>query len=262
MASENWLDDLARALARAQGRRAMLVRLGGLVGVVLAWLLPSVRSGTAAAESSESLDPRRGQASPLGLAPGGLASAKVFAIDGTVDCGVRSGRRCTIGDTLAVWTDDVSGALQRVVVDVSWIRRQLEQRRLDQDDRICLEVEDHPDGGLRALSLLECEDAGTQNPGVGRPEQPKRPNIDNEVVPPEATGTPTGTPTSTATGVPAAPTNTPTPTVTPTATPTRNGSNPSNPSNVSGQRRGANIRGRKPRANVYRGRVRREPRGS
>ena len=67
-----------------------------------------------------------------------VAADKDFAITGIVDCGQRSGQRCTIGDLLAVRTVDLSGVLERVVINVSWIRKQLEARRLDQDDAICI----------------------------------------------------------------------------------------------------------------------------
>ena len=39
------------------------------------------------------------------------ALAKEYDVAGTVDCGVRSGHHCSIGDTLDVWTDDLGGAV-------------------------------------------------------------------------------------------------------------------------------------------------------
>ena len=95
---------------------------------------------------------------PLGLAAIGVAiapvaHAKEYDIAGTVDCGVRSGRHCSIDNALNIWTDDVSGQRQLVTVDVSWIRRKLPG--LDQDDAIDLEVTDRAEaeGGIQALGV-------------------------------------------------------------------------------------------------------------
>ncbi|MFN0070772.1 MAG: hypothetical protein ACKVVP_04695 [Chloroflexota bacterium] len=93
--------------------------------------------------------------------------AKDFELTGTVDCGRRSGQRCTIGDTLAIITEDLSGVKERVVVDVSWIQPIIRQREIDQDDTLCLEVGDRPDGGLRAIGFTDvCDGKGTDNPGL------------------------------------------------------------------------------------------------
>jgi hypothetical protein len=107
---------------------------------------------------------------------------KSFDIVGTVDCGLASGKRCSIGDVVRVWTEDVSGHRQLVEIDVSWIKQTLPA--LDQDDLLRLEVESTPDGTLRGL-------------GVFTPDPPKRPaeeDDDDDVVSP-ASPTPTPTPT-------------------------------------------------------------------
>src|SRR5215210_404687 len=58
-----------------------------------------------------------------------------------------------IAGTVALWTEDISGSPQRVIVDVSWIRKQLPG--LDQDEPIDLEVMDRPEamGGIQALGV-------------------------------------------------------------------------------------------------------------
>jgi hypothetical protein len=101
----------------------------------------------------------------LGLAVPTLALAKTFAITGSVDCGLKSGERCDIGDTLNVWTTDISGNLDKVAVDVSWIKKQLDEDAWDEEDRICLEIDDGA-GKLQATGLiLTCGLEGTDNPG-------------------------------------------------------------------------------------------------
>ena len=167
---------------------------------------------------------------------------KDFALQGIVDCAQRSGQRCAIGDTLAVWTSDIGSVLQRVVIDVTWMKRQINQRRLDQDDLVCIEVRERPDGLLQGLGFVEpCEGLdGSINPGLSDgqrefPEQPKPPQLDPDQQSPidaTATATPTNTatrrrptrrpPTHARRRRPPAThaTETPTPTNTATATPT------------------------------------------
>ena len=91
----------------------------------------------------------------LSLLPASPALAKDFNVAGTVDCGVRSGRACPLGDTITLWTDDISGTRELVTVDVTWIGRQLRGASLEQDDAIDLEVRSLPEarGGLQALGV-------------------------------------------------------------------------------------------------------------
>jgi hypothetical protein len=134
---------------------------------------------------------------------------KDFALQGTVDCGIRSGRRCAIDDTLRVWTGDIGNVVQQVVIDVTWMKRQVNQRGLDQDDLVCIEVRERPDGLLQGLGFVEpCEGLdGSINPGLSDgqrevSEQPKPPQLDpDREYPVDPTGTPTGAamPTSIAT---------------------------------------------------------------
>lgn len=96
----------------------------------------------------------------------GQGQAREYEIDGTADCGLRSERRCSIDSTLAVWTDDVTGTRQRFEVDVSWIRPS-QMDRIDQDDRVCLLIEDIYADRLKAVGLSHyCRWDGTINPGL------------------------------------------------------------------------------------------------
>ncbi len=182
----------------------------------------------------------------LGLAAPGLKRPSValtrdFEVDGTVDCEQPSGQHCPIGDVLALWTEDLSGTIERVILDVSWIRRPLERLRLKQDDLLCLEVRDMPGERPQAIGLVEpCDVGGTINRGLSTadremPEQPNRPGDDHEVFTasaPTATGTLAGpasattisAPTATSTQMPVsivvtAPMATPTPANTPVPLP-------------------------------------------
>jgi uncharacterized protein YfaP (DUF2135 family) len=143
------------------------------------------------------------------LAGVGQSQAREFEIDGTADCGLRSGRRCSIDSTLAVWTEHISGERQRIEVNVSWVRDDL--GKIEQDDYVCLVVEDGRGGRLRALGVRDtCKLAGSVNPGLSTgdrevSEQPKRnqdDDHDNTFVPgtPSPTPTPTGPP-GTITGI-------------------------------------------------------------
>ena len=90
--------------------------------------------------------------------------AKEFDVIGTVDCGLRSGQRCSLGDTLVLWTDSVSGELARTSLDIRWVKKDLPA--LDQDDEITVAVESFPDGGLRVLSITSDDKrSGTRNQG-------------------------------------------------------------------------------------------------
>lgn len=92
-------------------------------------------------------------AAAFALAPAGSASAKTFDLVGTVDCGRASGERCEVGDTITLRTKDLSGVLETVEIDVSWIRRDVEGA--DQDDFLRFEVEEKPGGGYQALRTFE-----------------------------------------------------------------------------------------------------------
>ena len=98
----------------------------------------------------------------LGQTRPGLA--KEFDVNGTVDCGIPSGRRCELGDTLVLLTDSVSGLRELVPIDISGIKKKLPD--LDQDDEITLCVEMLPDGKLKAQCVISAKRRdGTQNQG-------------------------------------------------------------------------------------------------
>jgi hypothetical protein len=132
--------------------------------------------------------------------------AREIEIDGTADCGLRSGRHCDVDNTLALWTDDISGNRERIEVDVRWIKDDLD--KVDQDDRVCLVVEDRGGGRLRGLSVTRtCKFDGTINPGLstGSKKVSEQPEHDQDDHPdntfnPIAPGTPTGPP-GTVTGI-------------------------------------------------------------
>lgn len=139
-----------------------------------------------------------------GVGPG---QAREIEIDGTADCGLRSGRECSIDETLAVWTDDLSGNRERLEIDVRWIDDD-DLDDIDQDDRVCMVVEDRGGTRLRALSMTKtCKFDGTINPGLstGSKEISEQPDRDQDDHPdntfvPAGTATPGGPP-GTVTGI-------------------------------------------------------------
>ena len=170
----------------------------------------------------------------LSAAPAALSSQ--FVLVGTVSCGVRSGQRCEIGDTLILLSDD-SGSRQPYQIDISWILGRLP--RLDQDDPVRIEIERMPDGRLQAVRLIELgEENGLANPGQSTgsriafehgardndsddrdeaPAQPAATSGDGSPAFPGGDPLPTSTSTSTATGTP---TSSPVPDATSPATAT------------------------------------------
>ena len=90
---------------------------------------------------------------------------KEFEIDGSIDCSARSGRDCQdLNDNLlSVWTDDVTGEMATVKIDVGWVLDDLATLR--QDRTICLIVRDE-DGTLRAVGVPDiCDELGNGQPG-------------------------------------------------------------------------------------------------
>jgi hypothetical protein len=91
--------------------------------------------------------------------------AKEIDLTGTVDCGQRSGKRCSIDDTLVLLTDQVAGVLAPAKIDVSWIKGSLPA--LDQDDEVTLTVQILPNGTLQAVSIESDKSrSGTVNQGA------------------------------------------------------------------------------------------------
>jgi hypothetical protein len=85
------------------------------------------------------------------LIAAGQGQAREMETDGTADCGLRSGRHCSIDSRLALWTDDISGEKQRIEIDVSWIKDDLD--KVDQDDHLCLRVDDSYGSRPRAVGV-------------------------------------------------------------------------------------------------------------
>ena len=74
-----------------------------------------------------------------------ITHAKEFDVTGTLDCGVKSGSKCEyqdweIGPRIGMLTRDISGNLDRVIVDAAWIRDDLSD--FGQDDFVWFTVED------------------------------------------------------------------------------------------------------------------------
>ena len=115
------------------------------------------------------------------IASGDVYADKEFLIQGTVDCGRASGQRCDLGDTVTVWTADVSGKRERVKIDVSWIAKQLD--RYEQDDLICIDVRMMSDGTLQGIAI---------SPTCGAPPPKRRVSDDDGA---NVKGDPTATPT-------------------------------------------------------------------
>jgi len=69
------------------------------------------------------------------LGPARVSYAKEIDLTGTVDCGQRSGRHCSLGDTLVPRTSDITGELAPAAIMISWIKDQLPSLDQDEDQR-------------------------------------------------------------------------------------------------------------------------------
>jgi len=113
------------------------------------------RSLKSAADQPGKLCSVKGSRLSSGLAVGALlallwgtpsqAQAKEFGLTGTLDCGVISGAKCAFADwaagpTFGVFTWDISGSKVRVVLDASWVRKDLVA--FHQDDEVWFSVRD------------------------------------------------------------------------------------------------------------------------
>src|SRR5215210_4225043 len=86
-----------------------------------------------------------------------VSQAKECDLTGTLDCDVRSGKKCEFidwetGPRLGILTRDISGNLERATVDASWVRDDLSD--FGQDDFVWFTVQDFGTG-LQATSVLE-----------------------------------------------------------------------------------------------------------
>jgi hypothetical protein len=137
----------------------------------------------------------------------GQGQAREYEIDGTADCGLRNEQRCTIGSVLSIWTDDITGSRQRFEVDVSWIKDALEEDKIDQDDHICLIIEDRQAVRLKAIGMSQsCRFDGTINAGLSTgskevSEQPDHNEYDDDDKQAAVGPTPTLGPPGTLTGI-------------------------------------------------------------
>jgi hypothetical protein len=97
-----------------------------------------------------------------------VARAEQFDVTGTLDCGIRSGRECqfpdwSTGPELAVFTKDISGNLDRVILDASWVRDRLTD--FGQDDFVWFTVDDGVGPDPHIISVVEhrCNPDGSTN---------------------------------------------------------------------------------------------------
>lgn len=86
------------------------------------------------------------------------ASAREFDLTGTLDCAKFSGHKChfvdwATGPVLAVFTEDISGVRERHLIDVSWVRDDMEGFR--QDDFVWFTVADLGGEFLQATGVVE-----------------------------------------------------------------------------------------------------------
>ena len=113
-----------------------------------------------------------------------VAQARDFDVTGTLECGVRSGERCSFADwangpTIAVLTEDISGETQRVLLDASWVKDDLSS--FDQDDWVWFTVREGLGPNLKVVGIVErrCKD-GTYNPGLSTASKCVRENGDTD----------------------------------------------------------------------------------
>lgn len=88
----------------------------------------------------------------------GTVQAKEFDVTGTIDCGASSGHKChwddwDTGPVIGVLTEDISGTRQLAMVDVSWVKKQLDD--FDQDDFVWFTVQDLGGPNLQATGIVE-----------------------------------------------------------------------------------------------------------
>jgi hypothetical protein len=86
------------------------------------------------------------------------AAPREFDVTGTLDCDEWSGRKCAFvdwsaGPVLAMFTEDISGVRERHLIDVSWVRDDMEGFR--QDDFVWFTVADMGGEVLQATGVVE-----------------------------------------------------------------------------------------------------------
>ena len=91
------------------------------------------------------------------------AYAREFDITGTLDCGAVSGHKCTFSDwdtgpVIGVFTEDISGTRQRVLIDTSWVKKSMDD--FGQDDFVWFTVWDGIGEHPVVVSVVEhrCQD--------------------------------------------------------------------------------------------------------
>ncbi|MFN0073689.1 MAG: hypothetical protein ACKVVP_19590 [Chloroflexota bacterium] len=91
----------------------------------------------------------------IAIAQASPGYAQEFTIDGTLDCGAESEEYCPIRDKVVLISESVSGVKERVTVHIDWIKDQWIYSLPLQDDYYVLQVFSRPNGGVRAVGILD-----------------------------------------------------------------------------------------------------------
>lgn len=118
----------------------------------------------------------------LSFLPGlvGPVSAQEITVDGTLDCGANTEEYCPIRDRIALITESLSGTRERVEIRVDWIKDAWIDSLPLQDDFYVLQIIPRPNGGYRAIGILDHltkENLDSKrDPRDGRKESERRSN--------------------------------------------------------------------------------------
>jgi hypothetical protein len=95
-------------------------------------------------------------------ASGVLADDKELSLRGLVDCGKKVETACNVQDSFFFWTDGYGEGVQRVQIDVTWIKPE-RLPSLDQEDELCLTGFVRQDQIFQATAVNDQCDEGTVN---------------------------------------------------------------------------------------------------
>ncbi len=101
-----------------------------------------------------------------GAAPAAVRSS--FTLVGLIDCGQKSGKPCSLGQTLTLVSDD-SGSKQPYTIDLSWVRDKL-PGAFSQDQQMRIEIERLPDSTLMALRVIDLDSRNGTRPDDEGPQ--------------------------------------------------------------------------------------------
>jgi hypothetical protein len=110
--------------------------------------------------------------------------AQELTLEGTLDCGAESEDYCPIRDKIGLITESVSGVKERVEIRVDWIKEAWIYSLPLQDDFYVLQVIPRPNGGFRAVGILDHLTVehldSKRDPREGRKESERRSNGDKD----------------------------------------------------------------------------------